>query len=74
MTGEFRHLLRDIFNGLIETGLNVKGVWEADCHLHHDLAAEPGSERHRLNIVGEYFFVLTQKSCGNSGGHSGTRA
>ena len=61
MTGELRHLLSDIFNGLIESGLVIRGVWEAPRHLHHDPSAEPGSEAHHRNVVADYFHILARK-------------
>ena len=61
MTGEFRHLLSDIFNGLIESGLVIRGVWEASRHLHHNPSAEPGSEAHYRNVVADYFHILARR-------------
>jgi len=58
VTGEFRHLLSDIFNGLVENGFRVTGVWEAPRSLNHDPDAVPGSERHWLNHVAAYFSIL----------------
>ncbi len=62
MTGEFRHLLSDIFNRLIESGLTIRGVWEDRRHLHPSPAAEPGSEEHRHTVIAEYFHILARKS------------
>jgi len=62
LTGEFRHTFSDIFNGLIETGMVINGVWEEMIHLCHDLDAEPGTEEHKKNIVQLYFSILAQKA------------
>ena len=62
MTGEFRHLYRDIFNGLVESGLAIEGVWEAPCHLQHDAEAEPGSDAHWRSRIAEYFSILARRS------------
>ena len=58
---EFRHGLREIFNGLIESGFAIRGVWEDPRHLHHDTDAAPGSYEHMLNHVLNYFCVLAGK-------------
>ena len=62
MTGEFRHLLSEIFNGLVEAGLAIQGVWEDSRHLVHNTAAEPGSEAHQHTVVAQYFHVLARKT------------
>lgn len=61
ITGEFRHLLCDIYNGLIDAGLTIRGVWEDPRHLRPAADAEPGSEAHWLTIVAEYFTILSKK-------------
>jgi len=58
---EFRHSLSDVFNGLIETGFVIRGVWEDPRHLHHDPAAVPGTEDHMLSCAPMYFAVLGEK-------------
>jgi 2-polyprenyl-3-methyl-5-hydroxy-6-metoxy-1,4-benzoquinol methylase len=59
---EFRHLLSDIFNGLIELGFIIKGVWEDPRHIHHNTKVEPGSYAHMLTYVQHHFAILAQKS------------
>jgi len=59
---EFIHLFSDIFNGLIETGFTIQGVWEDSCHLNHNLKAKPGTYDHMLTYIQIYFAVLAQKS------------
>ena len=44
--GEFRHLFCDIFNGLIENGLGIRGVWEYPREVDLSKRTEPGSEQH----------------------------
>jgi SAM-dependent methyltransferase len=58
---EFRHLLSDIFNGLIEAGLVIEAVWEDPRHLHHTAGREPGSYEHMLTFVGQHFAVVAKK-------------
>jgi ubiquinone/menaquinone biosynthesis C-methylase UbiE len=60
-TGEFRHLLDDIFNGLIEQGFAIKGVHEEACDPAALAQAEPGSEAHRNQIIPGGFDILAQK-------------
>ena len=59
--GEFRHLLTDIFNGLVESGLVIKGVWEDPRSLQVEADADPGSDEHMLGYLAMYFTVLAQK-------------
>ena len=61
MTGEFRHLLSDIFNGLVETGFSIRAVWEDRRSLRHASDAEPGSEKHRLTVIAAYLSVIAEK-------------
>lgn len=58
---EFRHLLSDIFNGLIELGFIIKGVWEDPRHIYHNTKAKPGSYDHMLTYVQHHFAILAQK-------------
>ena len=58
---EFRHLLSDTFNGLVEAGLAIQGVWEDPRHLHHDCNAMPGSYEHYLTYVAAYFAIVARK-------------
>ena len=62
-TGEHRHLFSDIFNGLVECGLSIQGVWEASCHLRHDPTAQPGTDAHWRTIIAEYLNILARKQC-----------
>lgn len=59
---EFRHLFSEIFNGLVEAGLAIQGVWEDPRHLVHDQEPEPGTFEHWLTFVQDYFCVVAQKS------------
>jgi len=56
----FRHLLSDAFNGLIEAGLCIRGVYEDPRHLQ-PTTAEPGSYAHLLTWGQIYFSIVAQK-------------
>jgi len=58
---EFRHLLSDIFNGLTEAGLMIRGVWEDPCHLHHDSLAAEGTYDHMTGWVALYFAITAER-------------
>ncbi|MFC1475626.1 class I SAM-dependent methyltransferase [Candidatus Zixiibacteriota bacterium] len=58
---EFRHHLSDVFNGLIDAGFTIEGVWEDPRHLQHDPQAQPGTDRHLLNSVQKFFCILVRK-------------
>jgi SAM-dependent methyltransferase len=59
-TGEHRHLYRDIFNGLIEAGLTIAMVWDAEwSDLFEDLPV-PGTRDHERAFEG-YFSILARK-------------
>ena len=58
---DFRHYLKDIFNGLIEAGFNIQAVHEAPAHLRQDLQAPPGSWEHWLSYVHGQFAILAVK-------------
>ncbi len=60
-TGEYRHLLPDIFNEIIKAGLEIRCVWEDARHLHHNPTATPGSTEHRRGYVADYFKILASK-------------
>jgi len=60
-TGENRHLLKDIFGGLIELGFTIREVVENPCHLKQPISAEPGSYNHMLAYVGLYFDIVAEK-------------
>ncbi|MCP4643537.1 MAG: class I SAM-dependent methyltransferase [bacterium] len=62
-TGEHRHLLTDIFNGLVESGFIIQGVWEDPRHIRHDPSAVPGTDAHANTVVARYFTVLAEKRC-----------
>lgn len=59
--GEHRHLLRDIFGGLIEAGFVIRDVRESPRHLKEPITGEPGSYEHSLHFIAEYFGILAQK-------------
>lgn len=58
---EYRHLLSTIFNGLIEAGFRIEGVYEDPRHLDHSHAIEEGSEPHLLSYIQMYFAILARK-------------
>ena len=58
---EFRHLLGDIFNGILAAGLSIRGVYEAPIHLQHNAQARPGSWFHMLTYVQQYFAIVAMK-------------
>jgi ubiquinone/menaquinone biosynthesis C-methylase UbiE len=60
-TAEFRHLLSDIFTGLTDVGLRIRGVWEDPRHLNRGSRGKPGSYEHMLTVVQQYFAVLARK-------------
>jgi SAM-dependent methyltransferase len=59
--GEHRHLLSDIFGGLVDTGFVIRSVVEDPRHLTGEADAEPGSYEHSLAYVAEYFTVVCAK-------------
>lgn len=59
---EFRHLLSDIFNGLIDAGFVIRGVWEDPRHLHHAADTRPGTYEHMLAFVQNHFAIVADKS------------
>ncbi len=61
ITGEFRHLLFEIFGGLTGLGLVIEEVWEDPRHLCNDERYEPGSNEHFMATVQEYFNILCVK-------------
>jgi SAM-dependent methyltransferase len=58
---EFRHLLKDIFNGLIESGLTIAHVEEYPRHLDPPAGARPGTLDHMLGYVQSYFVIIARK-------------
>ena len=60
--GEFRHLLSEIFNGLVETGFTIQEVWEDPRSLRHASGAEPGSYEHMHTYVLAHFSILAKRA------------
>jgi ubiquinone/menaquinone biosynthesis C-methylase UbiE len=58
---EFRHLLSDIFNGLLAVGLSIEHVQEDPAHLRPDPSARPGSWDHILAYVPWIFAIVARK-------------
>ncbi|MGD9142069.1 MAG: class I SAM-dependent methyltransferase [bacterium] len=58
---EFRHYFSEIFNHLIDTGFEIRGVWEDPRHFGYS-GSEPGSEDHCLEYVQGLFAVLARKA------------
>lgn len=59
--GEHRHLLGDIFGGMLEIGFAIRDVMEDPRHLYGALQGEPGSHEHWLSCTAEYFGILARK-------------
>ena len=59
-TGEHRHLLRDIFNGLIETGFRIRKVWDSPWYEWFDPFPKPGTWQHQRAFEA-FFSVLSEK-------------
>jgi SAM-dependent methyltransferase len=55
---DFRHFLKDIFNGLLEAGFHIRAVEESPRHLRQDPEAPPGSWDHWLTYVQGLFTVV----------------
>jgi SAM-dependent methyltransferase len=58
---DFRHLLGDIFNGLIAAGFVIRSVCEAPRHLQHNSEAPAGSWLHMLMYVQQYFAIVAKR-------------
>ena len=58
---EFRHYFSEIFNDLIGTGFEIRGVWEDPRHFG-DTGGEPGSEDHCLEYMQGLFAILAAKA------------
>jgi SAM-dependent methyltransferase len=58
---EFRHYFFEIFNDLIETGFEIRGVWEDPGHLAPAGSVEPGTAGHWLKYVQTCFAVLARR-------------
>lgn len=61
--GEHRHLYRDIFNGLIELGFQIRKVWDQPWHELFDTFPAPGTYEH-MRAFEAYFSILAQKPGG----------
>ncbi|MDQ2798248.1 MAG: class I SAM-dependent methyltransferase [Armatimonadota bacterium] len=59
MTGEFRHLLSDIFTGLVEAGFLIREVYESAGRNEED---EPGSFGHMASTLGMFFRIDAMKA------------
>jgi len=59
--GEHRHLYRDIFNGLIDSGLEIRKVWDLQWDELFDAFPEPGTHDHERAFEA-YFSILARKS------------
>jgi len=57
----FRHLFADIFNGLVEVGFAIQGVWESPIHLNPDVHGDPGTHEHIDCIVQCNFAIVASK-------------
>jgi len=60
-SGEHRHLYRDIFNGLIETGFALTKVWDAQWYELTDTLPEPRTWQHERAFEA-YFSTLAKKA------------
>lgn len=60
-TGEYRHLLTEIFGGLTELGFIIRDVCEDPRHLQGGAIGEPGSHEHYLSVIAEYFSIVCVK-------------
>jgi ubiquinone/menaquinone biosynthesis C-methylase UbiE len=58
---EYRHLLKDIFNGLIEAGFAITRVEEDPRHLDPPAGAQPGTLQHMLGYVQSYFAIVARR-------------
>jgi len=61
-TGEYRHLFKDIFGGLIDLGFTIREVAENPRHLQQPISGEPGSYEHMLHFVALYFDVVVERA------------
>jgi SAM-dependent methyltransferase len=59
--GQFRHLLSDMFNGLIEADLRICGVYEDPRCLTRGEGCDPGSYEHRIAYTAAYIGILARK-------------
>lgn len=61
-TAEFRHLMSDIFNGLVESGFSIRGVWDDPRHLRDTGGEKPGTYDHVLGFVAKHFAIVAHKT------------
>lgn len=60
-TGEYRHLLSDIFGQLIAAGFAIEDVVEDPRHFASAATSDPGTYQHYLSIVAAYFGIVCRK-------------
>jgi len=60
-TGDHRHLLKDIFGGLIELGFILREVMEGSDHLRTPIAGTPGSWEHLQYFVAWSLIIVAEK-------------
>lgn len=61
-TGEYVHLLPEIFGGLVEAGFQILNVYEDPRHFAgNEQDLEPGSYEHNLAFVSQYFGIVSTK-------------
>lgn len=56
----FNRQVRDIFNGIIKSGLITK--WKMDLHLNHDIQTN-NEEVRKINMVDYHFLLIIFTSC-----------
>ena len=61
-TGDNRHLLKDIFGGLLELGFIIRKTEEGEEHLHASITAEPGSWTHMVQFLGLSINIIAEKA------------
>jgi SAM-dependent methyltransferase len=59
--GEFRHLFCDMFNGLIESNLAIRCVWEYPRQAELTKPVEPGSEEHYKQWVASALSIVAER-------------
>jgi SAM-dependent methyltransferase len=57
---EFRHSYSDMFNGLIDLGFAIRGVYEDPRHSCAQAGADGGSYDHMLGFVLKYFAIVAE--------------
>jgi SAM-dependent methyltransferase len=60
-TGDNRHLLKDIFGGLLELGFVIREVAEDSHHLEEPASADPGSWTHMQYFLGVQITIVVEK-------------